>query len=103
MHILLLSSQYNSPSLTQWAYQSSTNQVIEEVNYRFSRRAVESHEVVPSHLPTSLTKLCQSNCERTQDDARQPTRPSIMSADMKCKIDRGSFICRWTSLPTGTG
>ncbi len=26
------------PSLTQWAYQSSTNQVIEEVNYRFSRR-----------------------------------------------------------------
>jgi hypothetical protein len=26
------------PSLTQWAYQSSTNQVIDEVNIQFARR-----------------------------------------------------------------
>jgi hypothetical protein len=25
-------------SLTQWAYQSSTNQLIEEVNYQFARQ-----------------------------------------------------------------
>jgi hypothetical protein len=35
---------------------------------------VESHKVVPTHFPASLTKSCRSNSEHTQAVARQLTR-----------------------------